>query len=580
MQERQAYRILMITEREQSVSDFDRLLGGTSPVEFNFTHISPEDLASGQLNDMDYDVGLHELQGCEPASFKTIAQLHRKFPQLPLIVLGDKNNPEESLLALRQGAQDYLSRAEVDAERLYRSMQFAIERIRHSQISDSEPAYEPLTGLANRLLLNDRLQEAIKRANRNETGIAVLYIDIDNFHEIDQQLGRESADEILRHAAACIRNCLRDSDTLARVGPDDFVVLLEAMNHTHGAVAVSEKILKTLDEGLVIDDETVPVRGSIGVVLYPQCGEDFDDLVYKADMTRCRALRDGGNRYCIYTEEMDQEFLHNLGLEDDLLHALERDEFRLFFQPKFNLHNGRVSGTEALLRWHHPESGILSPGNFMRFMEDKEIIKSIGRWVLETACETNKRWHERGLCVGPVAVNIAGKQLLDKNFIHQVEAILNRTGLPSCLLELEITEATLIENVAFCRKQLKALREIGVSIAIDDFGTGYSSFNYLRNFLVDTIKIDRSFIKCIARGGPETAITTAIISLAKDLRVNVVAEGVENLEQFRILYELAADDIQGNFLSPAMSAGSMHNYLLTNGLSINPLFEPDLRMAI
>ncbi|MCG8325515.1 MAG: EAL domain-containing protein [Thiotrichales bacterium] len=580
VQERKALQILMIAEQEAVVAELHTLLSGVPDVSFEFTRISPGEITSGRIGPGGFDIGVFDITHCDSADVNSIARLHRKFPGMPLIVMNETENPDYSLQVLQQGAQDYLVKTQVDADRLMCSMQYAIERSRHIQTVNDKAAYEPLTGLANRLLLNDRLQQALNRARRNKTGVAVINIAIDNFRNIEQRVGRCKADILLKLAADSISQCIRNSDTLARVGADEFVILLEEMNHSHGAVAVSDKILTSLGEGVSLTDETYPLPCSAGIALFPQCGNDIEELICKADITRCRASREGGNRYCIYTEDVESDFVESINIQNDLVHALEREEFRIFYQPKFNLNNGRISGSEALLRWQHPRQGLLLPESFMQYIEDKDIMRRVGDWVLEKACMTNKQWHESGLCVGPVAVNIAGKQLIDVDFVSQVKGILNRTGLPSCLLELEITERTLLENVELCSRQLQALRDLGVSIAIDDFGTGYSSFNYLKNFLIDTVKIDRVFIEHINEPGPEAAITTAIVRLARDLKVNVVAEGIENLEQFKILYEMAADEIQGNFLSPPMSADSMKNYMLSNGLELNVSVEPDLRMAV
>ncbi len=581
MQEKQAFRILMITDGESGRQLLTDEALTTVPVrQYEFTHITMAELEVARSRLTGFDIGLLELPAQSEHGLSTVSRLHRQLPRLPLIVVDESEDSDRPIEAIRQGAHDYLHHSQIQSGALTRSIQFALERKRHTDRMLNNKSYEPLTGLANRLLLNDRLEQAMRRAKRNQSGIAVMYIDIDNFRQYDERLGREQADNLLKLVAHRIRQSLRSSDTLARVGADEFVVLLEAMNHTHGAVAVSEKILGTLNQGIMLDDERIIIECSIGIALYPQSGEDIDDLICKAEVTRCHAAEQGGNRYCIYIDDIDSELRNTINLQDDLVHALERDEFTLHFQPKFNLNNGRISGTEALLRWDHPRKGLLMPDEFIHLIEDKDTIKHVGRWVIEKACATNKAWHENGLCVGPVAVNIAGKQIQDPEFIPMIEQVLADTALPSCLLELEITENTLIDNVEICNEQLEQLRRIGVSIAIDDFGTGYSSFNYLRNFLVDTIKIDRSFIEHVNNPGPEAAITTAIVRLARDLNVNVVAEGVESLNQFRVLYDLAADEVQGNLLSPAMAASSMQNYLISNGLDIKLSLDHDLKMAV
>lgn len=578
MHDKRAYRILAVAEKERAIRELETMLD--NPDGFDYTLGPPGQLSRILNQNESFDAAVLDLEYCYSPDLAVVSELCELQPHLPLIVLNQQVDVDYSLLALRKGAQDYLEKPHCDSDRLLRSIRFAMERVRHVKKAAQAVSYEPLTGLANRLLLNDRLEQAIKRAARNNSGIAVLSIDLDNFRDIDERIGRRRSDRVLKQVAGRIRNCLRGSDTVARVGGDEFVVVLESVNHVHGASSVARKIIDIMARSVNIDSEVILPSCSVGIALYPQCGDEIEDLISKAELARCCAYADGGNRYSIYTVDMDKEFLHVMNLQNDLAHALERDELSIFYQPKFNLNNGRISGSEALLRWNHPRLGLLLAEDFMHHLEDKSTMLDIGEWMLETACQTNKQWHEDGLCIGPVSVNIADRQLLDDDFHHMVERVLDKTGLPSCLLELEFTENTLINNVEICSKRLQDLRRYGVAISIDDFGSGYCSFDYLRNFLVDTIKIDRSLVEHIGQHHTDAAITAAIVRLARDLKVNVVAEGVDNLEQFKLLFDMSVDEIQGNFLSPAMSPNSTRNYLVTNGLEMNLMFETDLRMAV
>lgn len=580
MPEKKAYRILTIADNDRAIPELEAMLGDEPAATFNFTPGKPDELSRVLLGNDTFDVAVLDLDHCYTPDLAVIPELHEHSPGLPLVVLNQQADVDYSILALRKGAQDYLDKRHCNSAHLLHAIRYAMERARYLRKIAESSTYEPLTGLANRLLLDDRLEQAIERASRNRTGIAVLYIDLDNFRRTDEQLGRRRSDKLLRQTADRIRNCLRGSDTIARVGGDEFVVLLESANHAHGACSVAGKVISALSRHMVTDGKAVVTGCSIGISLFPQCGRNINDLIYKAELARCRAYAEGGSRYCFYTDNMDTEFIHVMNLENELANALERKEFCLHYQPRFNLNNGRVCGSEALLRWNHPRLGLLLPEDFMHYLENRSSVHEIGEWILESACETSKRWHQSGLCVGPMSVNITARQLLDRTFFDTVERVLDKTGLPSCLLELAVTEQTLINNEEVCSRQLQALRKIGVSISVDDFGTGHCSFDYLRNFLVDTIKLDRSLIEHIGQRSTDSTITTAIVRLARDLHVNVVADGVDNIDQFKLLFDMAVDGIQGNFLSPAMPATSLRNYLLTNGLELNLMFEPDLKMAV
>jgi len=302
MQEKKSYQILMVAENDVEVKKLERLLATLSLADFQFTQMSPAELSVARYGDRNFDIGIVDLGHGDSPELNIIDYLHRKMPYLPMIILNEQEDVDYSLLALRKGAQDYLVKSQLDAERLIRSLHYAMERMQQTEKLANRISYEPLTGLANRLLLNDRLEQAIKRAERYSTGVAVLYIDIDKFRVIDEKLGRKRANDYLKKTANRIRQCLRNSDTVARVGSDEFIVLLEAMSHTHGAMSVSKKILQSFNRGINIDGKNIKSSCSIGIALYPQCGEEINDLICKADITRCRAAREGGNRYCIYTE--------------------------------------------------------------------------------------------------------------------------------------------------------------------------------------------------------------------------------------------------------------------------------------
>lgn len=521
---------------------------------------------------------LQRLDGQAEDFEQIIYDINKEFSSTPVIVITESFN-HNPIRFLNAGAEDCLTVEELNGDRLHRSITAALQRNMGLNDKDFISNHDPITHLSNQHLLNDRLAQAVKKAQRTQSLVSLIYIQLDNHEHLVNKLKQEERDQLLLEVADRLISCVREVDTVARVDKDCFSVVLEEQANLQGVVAVAEKILGGLKIPVDLQYRTIPISASIGISLYQQNELGMDDLLAHAEQALTEAKALGGNQIQFYKDNLNSDMQKQLVLEKSLFYAIENDQLEIHFQPKFNLLTSRISGTEALVRWRHPEYGLLRPKEFLSFMEGTQAMEQLTALVLEKACLQNQDWHQSGIIMGPVSVNVAARELLSDSFPTMITSTLRKTGLPPCLLELEITETSLISNITDCFDRLEDLRGLGVSVAIDDFGTGYTSFNYLKNFMVDTIKIDQSYVANVDQPGPDCAITSALIGLARNLQITIVAEGVENQEQLNTLIELGADEVQGILLTPPMSASSLKNYILTNGFSLD-MAMPDKEMQI
>ncbi len=407
--------------------------------------------------------------------------------------------------------------------------------------------HDPLTGLPNRALFHTLLNQALVKAQRHHRLGAVLFIDLDRFKNINDTLGHPAGDLLLKEAAARLLTCLRQSDTTARLGGDEFTILLEEIAHEQDAIIVAQKILAALAEPFNLASHEVFVTASIGISLFPHDGGDVDALLKNADTALYRTKEQGRNGYTLYTAEMNATALKRMALENSLRRALERREFLLHYQPRVALDTGRMICIEALLRWQHPELGLVMPDQFISLAEETGLIMPIGEWVLHTACAQTKAWQTSGFPVLRVSVNLSARQFKQPDLVDQVADALRDTGLAPDSLELELTESTVMQDAEDAVTKLNALKQLGVHLSIDDFGTGYSSLEYLKHFPIDILKIDRSFVRDIPGDSDNGAIVRAIIAMAHSLKIKVTAEGVETAEQLGFLKAYRCDEMQGYY---------------------------------
>jgi diguanylate cyclase (GGDEF)-like protein/PAS domain S-box-containing protein len=434
------------------------------------------------------------------------------------------------------------------------------DQIRHMAHHDA------LTGLPNRVLLQDRIGQAIAQARRSRKVAALLFIDLDRFKNVNDSLGHQVGDSLLRAVAGRLVACVRGTDTVARMGGDEFVVVLTELKRAEDAGQMAQKILAVLPQPIDIDGHELRVTPSVGICLYPHDGEDVETLMRNADAAMYHAKETGRNNFQFFTPQMNIAANQRLLLEKDLRLALERDEFTIYYQPQIDLKTGGIVGVEALLRWRHSQRGMVAPSDFIPVAEETGLITPIGEWVLRGACMQARKWQTLGYPQLQVSVNCSAQQFRQEGLLDVVARTLQQTGLPASSLELEITESVIVEHAEHVIARLKALDEIGLKLSIDDFGTGYSSLGYLKRFPIHELKIDQSFVRDIGTDPDDAAIVSAIIALARSLGLRVVAEGVETAEQLAFLKKLGCDWAQGYLFSRPLPAEEIEP-LLRNGTS-------------
>jgi diguanylate cyclase (GGDEF)-like protein len=436
----------------------------------------------------------------------------------------------------------------------YNKMAISLDKILKERDSQEEKIkflayHDALTNLPNRVLFQDRLGQALVLATRNNELVGVMFLDLDRFKSINDTFGHSVGDILLQTVAERLKSCLRASDTVTRMGGDEFMLILTGLKEIVQITSLAEKLLAALSHPLKLESIDITVSGSLGISIFPQDGTDQETLIQNADAAMYKAKSHGRNNYQLYDIHMNVQAKEKLQMEEALRKALVREEFELFYQPKQHVSSGLITGVEALIRWQHPQWGLMYPDEFISLAEETGLIVEIGDWVLRTACLQNKVWQEMGIVPIRVSVNISVIQFQRDDFVQRVLFILRETGLEPDWLELELTESMVMRNAPMTIEKLNQLRELGVKISIDDFGTGFSSLSYLKLFPIDILKIDSSFIQDVSTDSRDAAITKTIIALARRLKLTVVAEGVETYEQYSFLRSRKCNEIQGFIIS-------------------------------
>ncbi|HWP59396.1 MAG TPA: EAL domain-containing protein [Candidatus Acidoferrales bacterium] len=451
------------------------------------------------------------------------------------------------------------------AQRLVLVARDVTERKRDEEMIRHLAYYDALTGLPNRTLFNDRLAQALAQAYRSRQMIALMFLDLDRLKAVNDTLGHAMGDRLLQAVSERLKGCLREGDTIARLGGDEFLLLLQGVAHLEDVAKVARRLLDALKPSFYCEGQELHTTASIGIAIYPNDSKDADSLMRNADTAMYRAKELGRNNYQFYSASMNESALQRLSLENSLRRALQRQEFVLHYQPQMSLATGEITGGEALIRWNHPELGMVPPVRFIPIAEESGLILPVGEWVLATASAQNKAWQKAGLKPLRVAVNLSPLHFKHKDLAETIARILEKTELDARYLELEVTESVImqtseLDSDAIVGTMLK-LKETGIHVSIDDFGTGYSSLSYLKRFPVDTVKIDQSFIRDITTNPDDAAIARAIISIAHSLGLRVIAEGVETREQLDFLSAEKCDEVQGFFLSRALPADDFFDFV-------------------
>ncbi|MBI5557821.1 MAG: EAL domain-containing protein [Deltaproteobacteria bacterium] len=468
---------------------------------------------------------------------------------------------------------DVVHDADGNAVSMHGTVQDITERINAEEKIRYLAYYDALTGLPNRQLFLEHVNQALLTAQRDRSKLALLYLDLDRFKRINDTLGHSAGDKLLKKISICLADSIRSSDivakaclpcksgvTLSRLGGDEFTILLTGLAEGEHAARVARRILELLSLPVNIAGQEVYVSGSIGITLYPSDGDDVDTLLRNADVAMYHAKESGRNSFQFFSEQMNSRAMEKLSIETDLKKALERRELLVYYQPQIDLITGKVAGVEALVRWQHPRLGLVSPAMFIPIAEETGFIVEIGGWVMLESCRQARQWQQQGVPPLRMGVNISSLQFKQQSMASLVRQALEETGLEARYLELELTESAIMQNVDQVNDTLNELKEIGVNLSVDDFGTGYSSMSYLKRFPLDTLKIDRSFVKDITTDPNDAAIIKAIIALAKSLGLKTIAEGVETEDQLRFLREQRCDEMQGFLASKPLPAAEVEQF--------------------
>lgn len=559
-------RVLVVHGDAQAAAEAMRRLSRLKNPTCRVHHVAGLPDAVAALGQADYTVVLLAAAADLQDNLAHVDHLAAAAADTPVVLLNDSDDEVFTGEMIEHGALDCLVMAETNDLTLRRMLRYADELQRTRRHVDRLKHYDPLTELPNRELLRAYLDEAVARAKAENRLLAVLLLNLDRFKLVNETLGPSRGDLLLQEVANRLRNCLPESDFLARHSGDEFVAVSQGLSTAQDATLIAQKMLNALSRPVIIEGHEVYVTGSIGISVFPPDGEESEVLISNADAAVSRAKESGRNHFQFYTLDMNAKTSRRLSLETELRRALERGEFLLHYQPQFDLAQRRIIGFEALARWQHPQLGLVPPNDFIPLAEETGLIAPLGDWVLREACSQAKAWHSAGHRDLRMAVNLSSRQFFQENVLETVTRALEKTNLPPGCLELELTESCVMQNPDEATVTLCLLNNMGIRIAIDDFGTGHSSLNHLKRFPIDCLKIDRSFVRDVTLNPEDGAIVQAIIAMAHGLKLSVVAEGVETVEQLRFLESFNCDMVQGYLVSRPLPADQItRTFLPQNG---------------
>jgi diguanylate cyclase (GGDEF)-like protein len=530
--------------------------------------------ALAALSEQTFDLVISDIDMGGMSGLELVPRVHSIAPDTVVVMISGNQDIEFAIRALRVGAFDYITKpidirhVEASVERALNHSQLLREKRRYKeQLEDLLQQrtaqvdwlayYDTVTQLPNRALFEDRVTQAVSIAKATGQSLGVLFISLDQFKKVNDSLGHGPGDSLLREFAARLKSCISKSDTVARFGNDEFALLRTQINGTKDVIETIGSLSQVLKFAFDLPGHELYATTSVGVSLFPMDGEDCQTLLKNAGAALYKAKRSGGANYQFFTADMHELATRRLALETNLRRALQNEEFLIQYQPRVSVDSLQITGVEALVRWQHPQLGLISPSEFIPLAEDTGLIVPIGEWVLREACEQNRRWQQQGFAPVQMAVNISARQFHDQDLPQTVIRILDDSGLSPAHLELELTESSIMQNAEFADGVLNRWKNMGIKISIDDFGTGFSSLASLKRLPIDALKIDQSFVRDATTDTDDGAIVMAIITLGHNLRLKVVAEGVETEEQLRFLQLLRCDEIQGNFFSKPLPADAV-----------------------
>jgi diguanylate cyclase (GGDEF)-like protein len=555
-------KILIIDDDEQ----VRRVLLDLSSEVYNCREASSAEAALTVLAQESFDLVISDINMGGMSGLELVPHVHSLSPDSVVLMISGQSNIETAIEAMHVGAFDYIMKpfdirhVEAALERALKQRLLLAEKRRYKDELESLLAertaevdrlayYDTLTSLPNRTLFEDRLTQAVALAQRANKRVAVLFISLDQLKKVNDTLGHRAGDHLMQQVAVRLRGCVRDSDTVARFGGDQFVLMLPEIETTKDALDVIGAIQECLNPSFRLDRQELFTTASVGISFFPDDGKDTSSLVKNAGAALYRAKKAGGNEYRFYTADMHVIASKRFELETSLRHAIDNHQLLLHYQPRVAIDSLRIVGVEALVRWQHPQLGLVPPGDFIPLAEETGLILPIGEWVLREACRQNREWQNKGFARMRVGVNISARQFQQQHLSETVIRILEEADLGPEFLELELTESSIMSNAEATIVVLNKLQTKGVAISVDDFGTGFSSLSYLKRLPIDSLKVDQSFVRDLATDPDDAALVMAIVNLAHTLRLRVVAEGVETAEQLRFLRLLRCDEIQGYLIS-------------------------------
>jgi diguanylate cyclase (GGDEF)-like protein len=558
---------ILLVEDDSTDAEFLRAcLRRAKSQDFDLVHVTSMTDAIAAIGERQFDVILLDLNLPDSSGQESVHRIQTVDPSLPLVVLSGEGNEDFAIEILNRGAQDYLVKWEGDGRTILRAIRYAIERKRSEERLNFLAQFDALTEIPNRRYFQDQLERASTRARRGRKKIGVLFFDLDRFKVVNDTLGHQAGDALLRLVVQRLRSRIRSGDLLARLGGDEFAVLIEDIEGPLALETAAKNLMDAFEEPFEIAQRRVSVTTSVGITIFPNDTSDAKSLLNNADMAMYQAKDRGRNNFKFFTQKLHEEILEYHRIESDLRRALDNEEFDLAYQPQISLRDGKVHAIEALLRWRHPERGLMIPAQFLSVAEESGYIVPIGLWVVERACRQLAEWRDAGRPLYRIAVNIDPANFYQPDFHEHVRILLQRYRIAPALIELELTEGSLMQNTSRVQEALRALKRTGVRLAIDDFGTGHSCLSYLRQFPIDVLKIDRSFVADIGNDNHGEAICGLVLSIARSLNLEVVAEGVETEAQYDYLKSNGCSFAQGSRYSMPVWAGELGAVLGKVGL--------------
>ena len=565
-------RTLLINAHRDQYIEMARLLGDVTASDYEMTWCADYQYALEAMLAPIHDIILLDYEHAPDTCEELLRAASAHGCSTPIVCLTAKDNPELDQAAIRGGAADYLIKDQLDTVQIERTIRYAMDR----KSAESELArlahYDALTGIPNRLLFNDRLDRALQRADRGDSPFALLYVDLDGFKNVNATHGHDVGDKLVQGIAERLNQCIRRTDSVARIGGDEFTVLLEKINSTNDTVMVAQKIIDVITEPFNIDGQQLRVGSSIGIAVYPEAGTDAKTLLKHADMAMYEAKAMQGSTYRFFTDQMNNEALDQGRLELELRTAINNDELAMYFQPRISLQTEKIIGAESLLRWHHPERGLLLPDEFIPPARQLGLLSPMGYWAMNRLCQDITAMDQLNLAPLRISFNVAHEQFIAPNFVTKIESILSANKVLGSRFEFELAETDVIESLAEIAADMQQLEQRGVRFSLDDFGTGFSSLPQLQRLPITTLKLDKSHVQKVVNNQDSASMVRAMIHLAHALTLKVVAEGVETERQKDFLKENNCDQMQGFIFSEPLSFDDFTKLLRQQGATSRPSY--------